>query len=80
MEVGQCLACWTMVDHIPHREQGKGIKLLEDGIARLMDGHDHNPVTGTAQSAQINTSSGLVVSGTQLQFHSQYIMQEKIVL
>ena len=46
-----------MVDHIPYREQGKGIKLLEDRIARLMDGHDHNPVNSAAQSVQTNTSS-----------------------
>ena len=37
MEVLQCIVGLAMVDHIPSREQGEGVKQLEDGVARLVD-------------------------------------------
>ena len=52
MEVLQCIVSLAVVDHVPSREQGEGVKQLEDGVARLMDRHDHNVVTPHTQSGE----------------------------
>ena len=52
MEVLQCIVGLAMVDHIPSREQGEGVKQLEDGVARLVDRHDHNVITLHTQSGE----------------------------
>ena len=45
-----------MVDHRPLGEEGEGVKQLEDGVARLMDGHDDNalPLLAQAKSGSWN--------------------------
>ena len=41
-----------MVDHGALGEEGEGVKQLEDGVARLVDGHDDDALTLLAQTAQ----------------------------
>ena len=53
MEVFQSTVSLTVVDNIPSREQGESIKQLEDGVARLVDRHDHNVVTCHTQSGKL---------------------------
>ena len=45
-----------MVHQISLGEQSEGIALLEDGVAWLVDGHDHYPVVDTAQAVDRETS------------------------
>ena len=52
MEVFQCIVSLAMVDNVSSREQGKSVKQLEDGVSRLMDGHDHNIITLHIQSGE----------------------------
>ena len=54
IEVLQCIVSLAMVDHIASREQGESVEQLEDGVARLVDRHDHNMVTLHAQPAERN--------------------------
>ena len=49
-----------MVDNVPLGEQCEGVKQLEDGVAGLVDRHDHNPVTHLAQ-AVVNHGYGNIV-------------------
>ena len=48
-----------MVDHRPLGEEGEGVKQLEDGVARLMDGHDDNafPLLAQAESGSWNSGN-----------------------
>ena len=67
VEVFQCIVSLAMVNDISSREQGESVKQLEDGVARLMDGHDHNVVTLYTQSGEReNKISLLQVSFFQL--------------
>ena len=45
-----------MVHHISKGEQSECITLLEDGVAWLVDGHDHYPVVDTAQAVDSKMS------------------------
>ncbi len=40
-----------MVDEPALGEEGEGVKQLEDGVARLVDGHDHDATTMLNQTA-----------------------------
>ena len=46
-----------MVDEVSLGEESEGVKQLEDGVARLVDGHDHNATTTLNQTAEIKKSS-----------------------
>ncbi len=39
-----------MVDHVSLREKSETVKQFEDGVARLVDGHDNHSVSFLAQS------------------------------
>ena len=39
-----------MVDQVATREKSESVKQLENGVARLVDGHDHYPVVQSGQS------------------------------
>ena len=52
VEVLQCIVSLAVVDHIASREQGESVEQLEDGVARLVDRHDHNVVTLHTQSGE----------------------------
>ena len=41
-----------MIDHVTSREQGEGVEQLEDGVARLVDRHDHNVVPLVTQASE----------------------------
>ena len=53
-----------MIDHVSNREQSESIKLLEDRVAGLMDGHDHNMVSLDAQTKHMSINK---YDGTQIQ-------------
>ena len=44
VEVCQSLSGWSVVDLAAQREESEAVKQLEDGVSRLVNGHDHNPV------------------------------------
>ena len=61
-EVFQCIVSLAMVDNISSREQGESVKQLENGVARLMDGHDHNVVTLHTQSGERENKNLIITS------------------
>ena len=62
MEVFQCVISLAVVDDISSREQGESVKQLEDGVARLVDGHDHNVVTLYTQSGERENKNLIIIS------------------
>jgi len=46
----------AVVHHISQGEQSECITLLEDGVAWLVDGHEHYPVVDVAQAVDSKTS------------------------
>ena len=40
-----------MIDHGSLGEEGEGVKQLEDGVAKLVDGHDDSTLSFPAQTA-----------------------------
>ena len=41
-----------MIDQVATREKSESVKQLEDGVARLVNGHDHYPVLEAGQSTE----------------------------
>ena len=39
-----------IVNYVALRQQSDGIKQLEDGVARLVNDHHHNPLIAVAQT------------------------------
>ena len=42
-----------MVDQVATREKSECVKELEDGVARLVNGHDHYPVLEVGKSIDV---------------------------
>ena len=49
-EIVQTLAGRAMVDKVSLREEGECVKELEDGVARLVDGHDNHSIRSLTES------------------------------
>ena len=50
IEVAKRIIGLSMVDEFSQGKKGEGVKQLDDGIARLMDGHHHYLVSITCQT------------------------------
>ncbi len=50
IKVLQGLLSHPVIGNAAPGEETEGVKELEDGVARLVDGHDHNPVVHTTQT------------------------------
>ena len=50
IEVAKRIISLSMVDEFSQGEKSKGVKQLDDGVARLMDGHHHYLVSITCQA------------------------------
>ena len=41
-----------MIDQVATREKSESVKQLENGVARLVNGHDYNPILEAGQSTE----------------------------
>ena len=62
IEVVQGGASWSVVDQVAQREESECVKQLEDGVARLVDGHHHYPVLVLCQPTSNNKSTELILT------------------
>jgi len=55
MEVLEGMCCVAMVNHVALREKSESVHEFEDGVARLVDGHDDDALVLPAQTAHTHT-------------------------